>query len=996
MSQPFSTEPSLLSDMRLPSESLQDHGAKPGDVPAVLEAFWPETGGYTSACMVRKSYPHRRWVRVTLEIPPQERRAVLRIDPVSDIAHLEIARIRVTAWGMRAAFEIRCPAVAEALHLEDLALLPAGRTLRLVSLGNDPRILLPALPDAMHGRSLKIQIVLRCNPSKEVVAAALKPLIQEWARRRDLEGDLARLNQRLEDQAGRLSEMECLEPALEAARREIESFQVTEGFLRAELGLARRELDWTRNEIERLRRENERRKVAVRHAERSFHFRWTLPAFLVNRRQAAPPPESGYQFQIETPKSWNLPADSATVQGWCFTKSGAMIQGMRARVGGRVFEGLYGRRRFDVQAVFPNHSNSDRCGFEIELSGLPPRFDLALEVLDDHDQWHALALVSGRVLRSLLGAETTHAAEQGAAFRKHLMTLSAKEERRIKREIAKMTDSPLVSILMPVYNTPADFLREAIRSVICQTYPHWQLCIADDASTSEATRRVLREEAAKDARIVLSWRKENGGIATASNTALGLAEGSLILLMDHDDLLTPLATLRVAQASLAHGADFIYSDEGILNAAGDFTGGTYRPAFSLAYLRCHPYIVHMVAFSARLLRDIGGFTDGLTISQDYDLILRAAEKASVITHIPEILYLWRQVHGSAGREHQEAVTELSASLLTQHLHRSLFPGAIQPGPAFNFFRIQSGLDLNALSVAVIIPTKNQATLLRRCVSSLERTLPAGLQARLIIIDHESDEAEARALLAELAGRHTVLPYAGNFNYAAINNFGVRHGAGDADFVLYCNNDIEAVEAGWIETLLGKMADPKVGAVGPLLLYPDNETVQHAGVGIGINGVAEHLGKFIPIRDQDGQFLPGYQGLLRVTREVSAITTGLALFRRQALESVGGFNEEFQVGFNDTDLCLRIWQAGYRVLYCGETYLLHHESASRGKNFVCDPHPADSRRFREKWAALLEKGDPFYNPNLRLDSTSWESAPLTQRQPKPALRCYSGPVSLFQK
>jgi GT2 family glycosyltransferase len=241
-----------------------------------------------------------------------------------------------------------------------------------------------------------------------------------------------------------------------------------------------------------------------------------------------------------------------------------------------------------------------------------------------------------------------------------------------------------------------------------------------------------------------------------------------------------------------------------------------------------------------------------------------------------------------------------------------------------------------------------------------------------------------------------LPYSGTFNYSAINNFGVRRGAGDAEFLLFSNNDIEAVEAGWIETLLHAMSDPAVGAVGPLLLYPDNETIQHAGVGIGLSGLAEHMGKFMPIRAADGSFRPGYQGVLRVTREVSAITTGLALFRRRAFEAVGGFSEELQVGFNDTDLCLRLWQAGYRVLYTGETYLLHHESASRGKSFDCDPHPADSRRFRERWSWLLEKGDPFYNPNLRLDSTSWESNPVTKRETKPNFRRYSNPASLFQK
>jgi GT2 family glycosyltransferase len=402
-----------------------------------------------------------------------------------------------------------------------------------------------------------------------------------------------------------------------------------------------------------------------------------------------------------------------------------------------------------------------------------------------------------------------------------------------------------------------------------------------------------------------------------------------------------------------------------------------------------------VAFSASLIRGIGGFTEGLRISQDYDLILRAAERARCIVHIPEILYLWRQLPSSAGHVFQDTVMNVSSSLIKAHLERSNLPATIENGFAFNFFSSRR-LGPSSQSVAIIIPTKNQAPLLRQCVDSLERTLPASLRTRLVIVDHESDDKETLDLLSELRRRHTVLNYPGSFNYSAINNFAVRNGADDAEFLLFSNNDIEAVEQGWMERLLDAMIDERVGAVAPLLLYPDNETVQHAGVSIGLSGIAEHLGKFLPIRSPDGNLRPGYQGLLRVTREVSAVTTGFALVRRGAFEAIGGFNEQLQVGFNDTDLCLRFWQAGYRVLYCGETFLIHHESATRGKAFCHDPHPADSRRFRESWGWLIEKGDPFYNPNLRSDSTSWESQPPGKREMKPRFRRYTDPSSMFKE
>jgi GT2 family glycosyltransferase len=396
------------------------------------------------------------------------------------------------------------------------------------------------------------------------------------------------------------------------------------------------------------------------------------------------------------------------------------------------------------------------------------------------------------------------------------------------------------------------------------------------------------------------------------------------------------------------------------------------------------------------LHDIGGFNESLTISQDYDLILRAAEKARNIVHIPEILYLWRQLPTSAGHLLQEKVMKTSASILEEHSRRIHADCEVGPGVAFNFFKRRPKIDLEKCSTAIVILTKNQAPLLRQCVESLERTLPEKLPHRIVIVDHDSNEPDAVELLAGYARKHTVVPYNGTFNYAAQNNFGVRHGAGDAEFLLFCNNDIEVTEPQWMERLLEAAADEKVGAVAPLMLYPDRDTIQHAGVSVGLCGPAEHLGKFLASHDAGGGRLPGYQGMLWVTREVAAITTACALFRRRAYEAVGGFNEELQVGFNDTDLCLRLWQSDYRVLYCGETSIIHHESASRGKSFTHDPHPADSRRFLDAWGWLISRGDPFYNPNLRSDSTSWESAFVPERTAKPKLRRYSGPASMFIK
>lgn len=999
-----------LSNQAFAREDIPGSAAPP-DATA-LQVFWPRDGGYSDRYVAGGMYPVNKWKRLILELPPQPRDAVLRVDPCTKPGTLLIAGMRFSVREDRhCSVKFRSAGDMAAVQLEELVLLPEERCLSMVSLGIDAKCYLPPLPESLFGRALRFEVWIRFEPAADEALLKLAPLVGRLEERRLIGDRAAWLEQNLavmrEQNAALVQQVQAaaqIEAELGQAKHSLEEQGNTARFLGAELGHVRAELDWTRNEMDRLRKENERRKLALRAAESTFQLRWTLPAFLTRKKQRGKATEatpSGYEFHLESPKAFNLIYDSVTITGWCFSKSGDYIQSIRASVGEAKHEGSYGRKRFDVHSVFPNYEHSMRSGFQIEVKDLPARFTLVIEVLDDRDTWQPVTSVEGIVANSIWGLELgrrrpdTAIVDAGEKYRR-IMEVTAKEGRLFQKEIRSMAQHPRVSILMPVYNTPADYLREAIRSVKAQVYPHWELCIADDASTSETVQEILAEAARSDSRIIVHRCARNGGIAAASNAALAKATGDLVALMDHDDLLSPVAALRIAQVHLGHGADFIYSDEGHINPAGEFLGGIYRPAFSLSYLRSHPYIVHLVAFSARLLRDMGGFQETLTISQDYDLILRAAERAASIVHIPEILYLWRQVPTSAGHQQQEKVMEISTGVLREHLQRSGVAGEVVPGFAFNFFRVRPKIDLEKCSLAIIIPTKNQAPLLRRCVESLEETLPENLPRRLVIVDHESEEEETRELLSELSSRHTVLPYSGTFNYSAINNFGVRRGAGDAEFLLFCNNDIEATTPGWMEALLEAAANEKVGAVAPMLLYPDRETVQHAGVSVGLRGPAEHLGKMLSSCDTEGLRLPGYQGLLWVTREVSAITTACALVRRRAFEAVQGFSEEMQVGFNDTDLCLRLWQNDYSVLYCGGTTVIHHESASRGKSYATDPHPADSRRFLENWGWLISRGDPFYNPNFRVDSTSWETLSPNGRSAKPKSRSYAGPSSLFLK
>lgn len=556
------------------------------------------------------------------------------------------------------------------------------------------------------------------------------------------------------------------------------------------------------------------------------------------------------------------------------------------------------------------------------------------------------------------------------------LRLQALKEEAAYREMARLSAElprrPLISLLMPVYDTPEAWLREAIESVLCQAYPHWELCIVDDASPQPHVRDVLEEYRQRDPRIKVAYRSRNGRIAAASNDALALASGEFVALLDHDDVLERHALFRLAQSIAEDRPDMIYSDEALVSEDSDAIHGFFfRPTFSLELLRAHPYIVHLTAFRASLLREIGGFDATLAVSQDYDLILRAAEKAATIVHIPEVLYRWRIHAESAGHRKQDEVMASSTRILQDHLARCGEDAMVTPGSIYNFFDIRYPLQ-DGLRVAIVIPTKNHGELVRQCVESLERTVKS-VAYDIVLVDHASDDSASLAYFAELGRRHQVLRYQGPFNFSIINNWAVARLERPYSHYLLCNNDIEAISEGWLERMLELGQHEDVGIVGAKLYYPDGGTIQHAGVCVGMYGLAEHYGKFMDKEIPGLGLRPGYIGSLIANREISAVTAACMLIRSDAFAKVGGLDEEIAVGFGDIDLCLRVRQAGYRVMFSPHAELLHHESFTRGKptgDAPADPHPEDTALFLERWGAFIDVGDPYYNPNLPLDNTSW--------------------------
>jgi GT2 family glycosyltransferase/glycosyltransferase involved in cell wall biosynthesis len=565
--------------------------------------------------------------------------------------------------------------------------------------------------------------------------------------------------------------------------------------------------------------------------------------------------------------------------------------------------------------------------------------------------------------RTLLEMQSWEGREH--AWDRYRRTYLREVQPRIIERVATMEDPPLISVLVATYDTDEDMLRLMLDTVRAQLYRHWELCIVDDGSTQHHIADVLKEYAALDKRIRPQVGGENKGVSHALNRALGMARGDFVVLLDHDDYLEEQALFRVAESILEDNPDMLYADEVTVKGdVNDIRQYTYRPAFSLEYLRSHPFIVHPVGFRTELLRDIGGFDENLRISQDYDLILRAIEKARVITHIPELLYRWR-IHGSsAGTQKLHDVMETSKAVLRGHLERCGAKGEVNEGERFNLFDVRYPLAAG-LKVAIIIPTKNHGKLLRQCIESIWASV-TGVAYDIVVVDHESDDPATLEYFDSIRSDVRVIRYEGKFNFSAINNWAVKQVAGPYSHYLFCNNDIEAYEPGWLERMLELGQQPSVGIVGAKLFYPDRETIQHAGVCVGTYGAAEHYGKRVRV-PQDVEL--GYWELLLINREVSAVTAACMLIRSDVFKEVSGFDETIAVGFGDVDLCLRVGERGLRILYCGHARLVHHESYTRGTSKK-DPHPEDSALYRFKWLKMLESGDPYYNPGLSINSTVW--------------------------
>ena len=533
--------------------------------------------------------------------------------------------------------------------------------------------------------------------------------------------------------------------------------------------------------------------------------------------------------------------------------------------------------------------------------------------------------------------------------------------------------SPLISVAVPAYRTPEKFLAQMIDSLLAQTYGNWELCIANGSPEDSAMKKVLEEYTKKDSRIRVSELTENKGIAGNTNAALEMAQGEFVGLLDHDDLLAPNALYEIVRAlDEDRNLDAVYTDEDkVTTELDEHFQPHLKPDFNLDLLRSNNYICHFFVVRRSIVQKIGGFRQEFDGAQDHDFIFRCIETAEKVGHIPEILYHWRTHKASTADNPASKMYAFDAGkrAIEAHLKRTGTEGIVSHTPDLGFFRVKYPVQGQPL-VSVIIPNKDEKETLKACIDSIrEKTEYPNYE--IIIVENNSTTDEIFQYYKELSQdpRIRLLRWKKEFNYSAINNYGVCHANGE--YLLFLNNDVTVITPGWIKELLGVCQRPEVGAAGVKLIYPDN-TIQHAGCVIGLGGIAGHMFVDMPANRT------GYLHKASILQDMSAVTAACMMMKRTAFEEAGGFTEKLSVAFNDVDLCLKVRKNHKLIVYDPYVQLYHMESKTRG----AEDNKEKVRRFQEEieymrcqWIDILKKGDPYYNKNLSLTKWNYSLRPL---------------------
>ena len=582
-------------------------------------------------------------------------------------------------------------------------------------------------------------------------------------------------------------------------------------------------------------------------------------------------------------------------------------------------------------------------------------------------------------------------------YEKHKATVEQlnKQKKTAQRWLEKENQAPKISIVVPLYHTPERFLREMIASVQAQSYPNWQLCLADGSDRVDDSVKVKKNEEPvkcpddglhavireyiKDERICYGIVPKNLGIAGNTNAALTMADGDYIAFLDHDDVLAPDA-LYEAVLLMQQGCDMIYTDEDKIDAEKEHhLEPHFKPDFNEDLLRSNNYITHFLLVKKELLEQVGNLDESFDGAQDYDFVLRCSEKAKKIGHVPKILYHWRTHQDSTAGDpfSKRYVVDAGRRAIEAHIHRMGEEAEVTPTKQVGFYMTDYKVKENPL-VSIIIPNKDEVDSLKKCLASIEKSTYQNFE--VIVVENNSC-AQTFSYYEKISSKHyeesgneeryegtlrggqrlCVAVWKEGFNYSKLNNFGAKFAKGE--YLVLLNNDIEIISRDWLERMVSNCMRKNVGIVGAKLLYPDN-TIQHAGIVVGIGGnvrgIAANMFVGLP------RELGGYLHKANLQMNYSAVTAACLMVRKSIYEEVGGFTEALTVAFNDVDFCLRVRKAGYLIVYNPRVEAYHYESKSRGQEDTpekLDRFQQEIEYMRTNWITILKEGDPYYNPNL---------------------------------
>ena len=653
------------------------------------------------------------------------------------------------------------------------------------------------------------------------------------------------------------------------------------------------------------------------------------------------------------------------ITGWAIAKKGIEEVKLFFKESNIRYTAEYGKPRSKVGNIYPGYPDSNKSGFFFSKSPdlMEKEVTITVTSKDNKTETKLLKLIP------LKNSTSLNIADQYKVFI-HKNKLTNSEISNIVKACEEFDYQPKISVITPVYNVDPKWLNLCVTSLLKQYYKNWELCLFDDASTNKQTIHCLSKWQQKDKRIKVGFGEKNQHIVGASNRAVKMATGEFIGLLDNDDELTPDALYEVVKALNSNRElDLIYSDEDKLTLDGERTSPYFKPDFNLDLLRSNNYICHFTVIRKSIGDSFGWFRKGYEGAQDHDVILQAVDKTTPdnIYHIPKVLYHWRRIPGSTAESYGDKnyAFEAGRKAVQSHLERNNLNAKVEKNKIKGTYRVVWDYDPNQ-KISVIIPFKDNIVLLKNCLESiLKNTVITNYE--ILLISNNSKESATFSYLKDISKRYSFIKffeYNVPFNYSAINNWAVQKAKGS--LILLLNNDTEVITRGWLKTLAGYCQRKDVGAVGCKLLFKDG-AIQHAGVVVGLTGIAGHVFHGL---HKDIIHHPSYG----ITKNVSACTAACLLVKKALYQEIGGLDEEnLSVAFNDIDFCLKLREKQYLVIYTPEVELFHYESKTRGYEKTMDKVKRFKREiafFENKWTAILEKGDPYYNKNLSRESSKY--------------------------